>query len=122
MNTGAQELEQPFDDVRTAAAVTLRKRRRAQQQHRAHDLARVRLADADGMTYQQVVLKLLGVRGRDPPRREVAESGGDAVNDLAISNDAIDVIVSLHHSRPGVVREGDASFTARYGLDVGDGE
>jgi hypothetical protein len=53
---------------------------------------------------------------------QLSESGGDAVNDLAISNDAIDVIVSLHHSRPGVVREGDASFTARYGLDVGDGE
>ena len=69
-----QELADPVDEQRPAARVTERQRVRAQQQHRAHDLARERPPDARGVRGDEVRLEPGRVPGRDERGREVTEA------------------------------------------------
>ena len=56
-----EEVEQPVDEQRPAAAVAERERVRPQQEHRPDDLARERRADARRVAHQEVLLEPLGV-------------------------------------------------------------
>jgi hypothetical protein len=57
MNAQAQEVEQAFNDQRTATALATRQGVGAQQQHRPHRCPVVRCTHADRMADQQVVLE-----------------------------------------------------------------
>ena len=77
-------LDQELDRLDPRARVALRERVRAQQHRRAHDLRRVRLADAAGVAAQQPQLQLLGQLLRDRRRDEASEAGVDPVRVLAV--------------------------------------
>src|SRR5947208_1431596 len=97
MDPGAEEFEQAIDKRRATAAVTLGERIRAQEQHRAHDVGRMRLANADGMTDEQVALQKLRVLRRDAPSRQIAETSRDAINDLVGGNERLDDRAARRH-------------------------
>ena len=82
-DAAVEALEQQLDGLDARARVALGERVRAQQHRRAHDLVRVRLADAARVAAQQAQLELLGQLLRDRPRDEAAEAGVDAVGVLA---------------------------------------
>ncbi len=120
MEIPGEEIEQPFDEERPAAGVAERERVRPEQEHRANDLARQRLADAGGMAHQEVLLEPLRVGRRDELRREVAEPGRDAVDDLAAGDEAVDQVARLLHPAARGLVEDDGGAVAGDRLDVGD--
>ena len=76
-------LDQELDRLDARARVALRERVRAQQHRRAHDLGRVRLADAARVAAEEPQLELLGQLLRDRRRDEPAEPRVDPVGVLA---------------------------------------
>ena len=82
-HAAVEALDQQLDRLDPRARVALRERVRAQQHRRAHDLVRVRLADAARVAAQQAELQLLGQLLGNRLRDEAAEAGVDAVRVLA---------------------------------------
>ena len=82
-DAAVQALDQQLDRDDASAGVALGERVRAQQHRRAHDLVRVRLADAAGVAAQEPQLELLGQLLGDRARDESAEAGVHAVGVLA---------------------------------------
>jgi hypothetical protein len=82
-DAAVQAREQELDRLHTRARGALRERVRPQEHRRTHDLRRVGVADAAGVTSQepdlQLLRELLGDRTRDEP----AEARVDAVRVLA---------------------------------------
>ena len=81
-DAAVEALDQQLDGLDARARVALRERVRAQQHRGAHDLVRVRLADAAGVAAEEAQLELLGQLLRDRARDEAAEAGVDAVRVL----------------------------------------
>jgi hypothetical protein len=90
MDAKAQEVEQPLDDLRPAAALAARQCVGAQQQHRPNRFAVVSWANTGGMADEQVVLQPVGVGGFDALRGEAAKAGGHAVNRLTGADQLLD--------------------------------
>ena len=103
MQPYAQEVEQTLGEHRPAATEALGQRVRAQQQHRAHDFSRVRLADAHGVADEQVALECLGVGSGDAARGEVTKAGGHAVDDLVCGDELLNDGAAGRHARAGRV-------------------
>ena len=83
-HAAVQALEQQLDRRDVRAREPLRERVRAQQHRRAHDVVRIRLADAAGMAAQEPELELLAELLRDVGRDEAAEARVHAVRVLAL--------------------------------------
>ena len=77
-----EAVEQQLDRLDARAGVALRERVRAQEHRGAHDLVRIRLADAARMRAQQPQLQLAGQLLRNRAVDEAAEAGVDAVRVL----------------------------------------
>ena len=75
--------EQELDRLDARARCSLRERVRAQEHRGAHDLVRIRLADAARVRAQEPQLQLLGQLLGNRLRDEAAEAGVDAVRVLA---------------------------------------
>ena len=78
-----EALDEQLDGLDARARVALRERVRAQQHRRAHDLGRIRVADAARVAAQEAELELLGQLLGDRLRDEAAEARVDAVRVLA---------------------------------------
>ncbi len=87
----------------------------------AHDVARQRLTDADGVAAHEVLLQLARLVGRDVRRGELAEAGRHAVDDVPARDDVDDVTGQLDALTRGVA-EAHLGVAARHGHDVVDGE
>ena len=122
MDAEAQEVEQAVDDQRTAAAVAEGQRVGAQEQHRPHDLARERRADAGRVAHQQVLLEETGLFGGDERGGEVTEAGRDAVDHGTLGDQRFDDVARLLHPGAGVSVELHRLSRTGHGLDVGDGQ
>jgi hypothetical protein len=85
-----QEVQEPVRHGGPRAREPERQRVHAQHQHRPHDIARQRLAHADGVTDEQVLLEPGGVGPVDRAVRERTEPGGQAVDDRAFVDELID--------------------------------
>ncbi len=92
-----QEVEQPLDEQRPAAALPAGQRIGAQQQHRPDGDPVVRRSNADGVADDEVLLQPLGVGRLDAPRGQVAEAGGDAVDRLAAPDQVFDRLAAGCH-------------------------
>ena len=82
-HAAVEAFDQELDRLDSRARVALGERVRAEQHRRAHDLVRVRLADAAGVAAEQAKLQLLDLVVRDRLRDEAAEPRVDAVGVLA---------------------------------------
>ena len=96
-----QEVEQPVDDERPAAAVAEGQRVGPQQEHRPDDLAREGRADAGGVADQEVLLEPPGVGRLDEGRGQVAEAGRHAVHHGALGDERLDDVARLLHRARG---------------------
>ena len=101
-----EEGEQAIDDDGPAAAVAERQGIGAEQEHRPDDLAREWLADTRRMAHQQVLLQLRGAGRFDERRRQVAEAGGDAIDDGTLGDEGLDDRTCFVHACAGVDIEG----------------
>ena len=99
-----------------------RERVRAQQQHRPHDLARQRLADARGVADEQVLLEPLGVGPVDRPIGERTEPGREPVDDRALVDERLDDGARPFHPRACRGVQHRLGAVARHRLDVADAE
>ena len=107
-HAAVEALEQQLDRLDARARVALRERVRAQEHRRAHDLVRVRLADAAGVAAQEPELELLGQLLRDRARDEAAEARVDAVGVLlAAVRGLLDELAGGAHALPRRVGERD---------------
>ena len=122
MDPESQEVQQAIDEQRPAAAVAEGQGVRAEEQHRADDLARERGPDARGVAHQEVLLEPGDVAGRDRHRREVAEPGRHAVDHGAIRDQRFDDVAGFLHPRAGVAVERRRGPGAGHRLDGGDGQ
>ena len=86
----AQEVEQALCHDRPGAREAERQRVRAEQEHRAHDLARQRLAHAGGVADEQVLLEPLDIGPVDRSVGERPEPGRQPVDDRALVDERID--------------------------------
>jgi hypothetical protein len=105
VDTVRQHLEQPVDEQRPAPAVPQRQRVRAEQEHRAYDLARERRPDPGGVAHQEVLLEPRGLVRFDDRRGQVAEAGGHAIHDLPLGDEGLDDVARFLHPAAGVVIE-----------------
>ena len=85
-DTAVQALDEQLHRRDARSREALRERVRAQEHRRAHDLVRVRLADAARVAAQEAELELLGELLGDVRRDEAAEAGVDAVGVLAAAS------------------------------------
>ena len=79
MHAAIEQREQQFQRLETDAGESFRQHIRAQRHRRADDRHRQRVADAGGMTAQQIELQFGERVVRDADVGEVAEAGVDAV-------------------------------------------
>ena len=122
MDAQAQEVEQPVDEERPAAAVTEGERVGPEQEHRPDDLAREGRADAGGVAHQQVLLEPAGVGRRDRGRGQRPEPGRHAVDHGALGDERFDEVARLLHPLPGVHVERRLGAGAGDRFDVADGQ
>jgi len=80
MDAAVEQVEEKVDGLGPHAGPTGGERVRPQQEDRARDIDRKRIADPRGMAAQEVELQLDEVLARDPDLGERAESGVDAVD------------------------------------------
>ena len=91
-----------LDGVDVRARVALGEGVRTEEHRRAHDLGRIRLADAAGMAAQEPELKLLGQLLGNGAGDKAAEAGVDAVGVLARSVDgSLDEVARGAHPLTG---------------------
>ena len=83
MHAAVEHVQQQLQRRDADAGMAPRQRVGADQHHGAHGGGVQRIADADRVADDDVVLQLGGLLGRDQPVLERAEAGGDAVGDLA---------------------------------------
>ncbi len=102
-HAAVQALEQQLDRHDARPGEPLRKRVRAQEHRRAHDVVRIRLADSARMAAQETELQLLAQLLRDVRRDEPAEARVHAVGVLAL--DAVDELAGRAHPRSRSVAE-----------------
>ena len=118
-----QELDELLDDDRPRAGVALGQRVCAQQERRADDLGRIRLADATGVTPEQSELQLFGELLRDRSGDETAEAGVYAVGVLLRAVDRLfDDRARCGHSLPGRVGDPNRRMIDGDGPDVREAE
>ncbi len=122
MDPKAQEVEQPVHDDRPTTAVTERQRIRPQQQHRAHDFPGEGRSHARRVAHQEVLLEPSGVGRRDERGGEIAEPGGDPVDDGALGEQAVDHLARLDDPFARVDIELGDHAGPRHRLDFGDGQ
>ena len=92
-----QEVEEPVDDQRPAAAVAERERVGPQQEHRADDLARERRARRRPRGSSAGSWSWPASLGVDERRGQVAEAGRHAVDDGALGDEGLDDVARLLH-------------------------
>ena len=85
---GVEHRGHELGDRGAHAGVAARHRVEADGHGRAHDLARERHADADGVAAHEVLLQLLDLVDGDVRGGQLAEAGGDAVGHLLLGDDA----------------------------------
>jgi hypothetical protein len=107
-----KEVDQPVDELRPAAGVAEGERVRPQEEHRPDDVARERRPDADGVAREEVLLEPAGVCRRDVRGRQVAEAGGDPVDDRALRDEPLHHGAGLGHAGPRVDVERHAGAAA----------
>ncbi len=90
-----------------------------QQHHGPNDVSREWFADSDRVRDEQVLLESSRVGGIDEGGGQVAETGGDAVDDFAGRHEPLDDLARLRHASPRLIAETHAAPAARDGLDVG---
>ena len=117
-----EERQQPVHEQRPAAAVAEGERVRAEQQHGPDDLARERRSDPGRVAHQEVFLELARLLGLDERRREITETGRDAVDDGPLGDECLDDVACLLHALPRVGIERDRGTMTGHGLDVGHGQ
>ena len=118
----AETVEQQLRDLEPSPRVALRKRIRAHEHRRPHDLVRVRLADAARVAAEQAHLQLLGQLARYPSRDEAAEAGGHAVGRFIPSERLVHDCASRGHLLAGAFVELRACRSDRHVPDIGNGE
>ena len=104
------------------ARVAARHRVQADGHRRAHDLARERRAQPDGVAAHQVLLQLADLVDGDVRGGQQAEAGGDAVGDLLAGDDGGDDVVGRLDALARGSAEGHLGPAARDGDDLVDGE
>ena len=85
--------QQPLDDRRTHPAVPLAKSVDLEHEHESRDLLIHRLADADAVALQQLLLQARPVVGGDDRRAKRTETGVDAVARGVARGDRRDLVV-----------------------------
>ncbi len=91
MHARIQHIDQRLHRFRSDAGIADRQRVGADQHRGAHHFLGKRLADADGMTDDQIAAQTVGLIDRDVAIRKDAEAGVDAVHRrLAGRHDPID--------------------------------
>ena len=118
----AQQVADPIHQDGPAAGVAQGQCVGPQQQHRPDHVARQRIADADGVGDEQVLLEPGGVGRIDEGRGQVAEAGRHAVDDLPRRDQPLHDVTRLGHPAARVVAQPDPPPGSRHGLHVGDGE
>ena len=100
-HAAVEALDQKLHGHDARAGVALGERVGAQQHRRAHDLVRVRLADAARVAAQEPQLELLGQLLRNRARDEPPEAGVDAVGVLLVAvRGALDELAGRAHALP----------------------
>ena len=118
---GVEAGEQQLDHLDARAGVALRERVRPQEHRRAHDLVRVRVADAAGVAAQEAQLELPRQLLRDRLRDETAEPGVHPVRVLARAvRGPVDELARRDHPLPRGVGEPGVATLDRDGPDVLD--
>ena len=82
--------------------MTERERVGPEEEHRANDIAREGGAHPDRVAGEEVRLEAAGIGRRDERGGQVAEPGGDPVDDVAGCDEAIDDLACLLHAGAGV--------------------
>ena len=115
---GAEQLQR----LGTHARVAPGERVDADRHRRAHDVARQRLADADGVAAHQVLLQLADLVDGDVRRGELAEAGGHAVDDALLGDDLLDDVARAGDAVERGCAELDRPARARHRDHVGDAQ
>ena len=120
MEARVQHLGQQLGQFRPRAGVALGDDIGAQQHHRADFALRHRIADAGGVTANEVALQLGQPRRRNRDVRQLAEAGRHAIDDGAVGDEAVDHPSSPRGALARRAGESDGSKVARDGDHVFD--
>ena len=122
MHAAVEELQQHLREIGPNAGATGREGVRAEEQHRADDIDRERVAHAGGVASDEVALQRAQLADRDADGREIAEAGVDAVDRRFARGELRDELRGLRHAslRRAIERRGRAATGDRE--HVGDAE
>ncbi len=119
---GVQQRQDRLDDQRPRPGAPHRERSRAQQHHRANDLALDRWPHAGGVRAHERALELLAAPSGDAHVGERPEARGDAVDGFLGGGEALDHGRRLVHRAATLGRQLDARAVAGDGHDLVRGE
>jgi hypothetical protein len=116
------DLREEFGGLDADAREALCKRVQPEDEHRADDLDRERVADAGGMALDEIFLKLLDVLGADADIAELAEARRHAVDRLSALHPLFDDPAGRVHSLLCSGGKGDGNLAERALIHLFDRE
>ena len=118
MDAAIQELDEQLEGFDSDAGESLGEHVCTQRHCRAHNGNRQAVADASGMTAEQVDLEVRQRVCRNPHLCEIAEARVDAVRRFVAAREVVNERSRGAHARAGAVGNGDRSEVVRDGGEV----